>query len=56
MPEEEPAQAARLDEAKSAWVATYDDATRDRLMARIADLEMRRNIARETRLHFMHHL
>ena len=46
----------QLDEAKSAWVAAYDDATRDRLMARIADLEMRRNIARETRLHFMHHL
>lgn len=44
-----------LDEAKAAWVAAYDADERTRLMGRIAELEMRRNIARETRLHFMHH-
>ena len=44
-----------LEEAKEAWVAAYDPDERDRLMARIAELEMRRNMARETRLHFMHH-
>ncbi|MCB1331000.1 MAG: DUF1992 domain-containing protein [Maritimibacter sp.] len=44
-----------LDEAKADWIAAYDDATRDRLMARIAELEMRRNIARETRLQYMRH-
>ncbi len=44
-----------LEEAKAAWVACYDEKERERLMGRIAELEMRRNIARETRLHFMHH-
>ena len=44
-----------LEEAKANWVASHDPQERDRLMARIAELEMRRNMARETRLHFMHH-
>ena len=44
-----------LTEAKVAYAATYNPEERERLMSRIADLEMRRNIARETRLHFMHH-
>lgn len=44
-----------LDEAKAAWIAAYNDATRTRLMGRIAELEMRRNIARETRLQYMRH-
>ena len=47
--------ARQLDEAKAAYAATYNAQGRDALMARIADLEMRRNVARETRLHFMHH-
>ncbi len=44
-----------LEEAKADWVAARDPEERDRLMARIADLEMRRNVARETRLNFMRH-
>ena len=44
-----------LDEAKLAWISAYDDETRTRLMGRIAELEMRRNIARETRLQYMRH-
>ena len=35
--------------------AINDEAGRARIMGQIAELEMRRNIARETRLHFMHH-
>ncbi|PIE08136.1 MAG: DUF1992 domain-containing protein [Rhodobacterales bacterium] len=44
-----------LKEARAEWVAARDPAERDRLMARIADLEMRRNVARETRLNFLRH-
>lgn len=44
-----------LTEAREAWVATNDPDERKRLMARIAELEMRHNMARETRLNFMHH-
>ena len=47
--------ARQFEEAKAAYAATYNAQERDTLMARIADLEMRRNVARETRLHFMHH-
>lgn len=46
--------ARQLDEVRTAYVATYDPAERTRLMGRIADLEMRRNMARETRLRYMH--
>jgi len=45
----------QLIEAREAYKATNDPAEQKEIMARIADLEMRRNIARETRLHFMHH-
>ena len=44
-----------LEEAKADWVAAYNPETRAEIMKRIADLEMRRNIARETRLEFMRH-
>lgn len=47
--------ARRLDEAKAAWVAAPDDDTRREIMSRIAELEMRRNMARETRLAMMRH-
>lgn len=45
----------RLAEARADWRQATDAATRARIMGRIAELELRRNIARETRLHFMHH-
>lgn len=44
-----------LNEAREAWAAAYDPEERKRLMARVAELEMRHNMARETRLNFMHH-
>ena len=47
--------ARQLAEAKEAYAATYNEEERDALMKRIADLEMRRNVAKETRLNFMHH-
>lgn len=45
----------QLAEAKEAYAATYNAEEREALMKRIADLEMRRNVAKETRLNFMHH-
>ncbi|MCB1338954.1 MAG: DUF1992 domain-containing protein [Maritimibacter sp.] len=45
----------KLAEAKAEWATANDEAGRARIMGQIAELEMRRNIARETRLHFMHH-
>lgn len=47
--------ARQLDEAKEAYVASDDPDERKALMKHIADLEMRRNLARETRLNLMHH-
>lgn len=47
--------ARRLEAAKAEWVAAHDDETRAKIMARIAELEMRRNMARETRLAMMRH-
>ena len=42
-----------LDEARAAWQAATDKAEKKKLMARIADLEMRYNIARDARKKFM---
>lgn len=43
-----------LEAAHAAWRATANPGEKARLMRQIADLETRRNIARETRLHLMH--
>lgn len=43
-----------LGEARAALRAATDPAEHRRLMARVADLETRRNIAREARLHLLH--
>lgn len=45
----------QLADARDAWAAALDPIEKRVLMARIADLEMRRNMARETRLAMMHH-
>lgn len=42
-----------LDQARADWRAATDEAEKKRLMARIADLEMRHNIARDARKKFM---
>ncbi|MYM54801.1 J-domain-containing protein [Thalassovita mangrovi] len=42
-----------LDAARADWRAATDEAEKKRLMARIADLEMRYNIARDARKKFM---
>ncbi|MDX1782351.1 MAG: DnaJ family domain-containing protein [Thalassovita sp.] len=42
-----------LDDARAAWRAATDEAEKKKLMARIADLEMRYNIARDARKKFM---
>lgn len=47
--------ARQLAEAKAAYVESYSQQEREEAMKRIADLEMRRNVARETRLNLMHH-
>ncbi|WP_373050505.1 DnaJ family domain-containing protein [Thalassovita aquimarina] len=52
LPEEFRLQAA-LDEARADWRAATDKAEKKRLMARIADLEMRYDIARDARKKFM---
>ncbi len=46
-------QQAALDEASADWRAATDKAEKKRLMARIADLEMRYDIARDARKKFM---
>jgi DnaJ-like protein len=45
----------KLTAAREAWAAAHDEDEKHRLMGLIADLEMRRNMARETRLQMMHH-
>ena len=44
---------AQLDEARAAWAAETDEAKRKPLMARVADLQMRYEIAREARRKFL---
>ncbi len=44
---------ARLDQARADWQATSDPAEKKRRMARIADLQMRYEIARDARRKFM---
>lgn len=45
----------KLTEARKAWSEARDADEKRRLMGVIADLEMRHNMARETRLQMMHH-
>ena len=42
-----------LDQARADWRASEDEAEKKKLMARIADLEMRHNIARDARKKFI---
>lgn len=44
---------ARLDEARAEWKAATDADEKKRLMARIADLELKYQIAREARMKFL---
>ena len=44
----------KLAAARQAWATAKDADEKYRLMGLIADLEMRRNMARETRLQMMH--
>ncbi len=44
---------AQLDEARAAWQAATTDEDRKRLMARLADLQMRYEIARDARRKFL---
>ena len=50
---EEIALKAQLDAARTDWQATTDPDQRKRLMARIADLQLRYEIAREARRKFL---
>ena len=50
---EEIALKAQLDAARAAWQAATDEADKKRLMARIADIQMRYEIARDARRKFM---
>jgi hypothetical protein len=43
---------AQLDEARKAWQAATDPDEKKRLMAKIADLELKYSIAREARMKF----
>ncbi|MGP6087923.1 J-domain-containing protein [Antarctobacter jejuensis] len=44
---------AQLDQARADWQAASDPAEKKRLMARLADLQMRYEIARDARRKFM---